>query len=385
MFRTKLNLFSLLALVCALGMVASSASATPLSFSGTQQDFSADLAATGTATVSATGTFTLRTSVPSIFGSSNVTLNGNVNIPAQVINLNLATGSVISTDPTGTATVTVPDELPGGTIAKDGGPSDGVLPSRLTGTTLDAMDVTFINSHNLSTNQANLNGNTSIDFFLGDINVATTVTGGLSGSLNNFNYTQDPGDGYLGAGTTTGDDVLDRSTQYVQIATGNYTGDLNAAITGNLSFSVFGINLGSFPISIPGINQSLNLVSQPFGGISLLQDLNPTGFVPGGDDMRANFDDGGLFGALPLDLDLVTVGSAPITVDTDVSFLGLDWDVDVNGSATFDLDATVSATNIAYHLEDDVADIVSPEPGSFLLAMLSLAAALPLARRRTRR
>jgi hypothetical protein len=170
---------------------------------------------------------------------------------------------------------------------------------------------------------------------------------------------------------------------------GTLNGGLNANIGGNLDVDILGLNVGSFNINLP---QTFNISeSTPLPGLATLADLQPTSYdTVNYDDLQATF---GLLpggsGILNIDFPLSTSGTAALTtvttITTTLAGVGVTITANVTGTVTFGIVATLQASNLGYQLQDSVAGVVAPEPGSIVLLFLGLASAAPLMLRRFRK
>ncbi len=365
--------------------------AVPITFDGVGgvSTISGNLAATGTLSIQATANFTLRTTLP-LFGT--VSISGSLNIPNQSQPVSLATGGTIAYNPTGTGTVVLADEnpvSPNNPAPFDGRNfrSDGQLPSRLSDAMLKDLDVTLIASHPLSTSPVSVNGTTTINTFLGNINIDTQLDGNMSGALNNAKFVQQPGsDGIFSTSIPfpPGGQHNDRTQTYPIVAPlGTLSGTMDAGVNADITFTFLGIPISQDLGQIADLSESLSEIL-PLAGRLVLNDLNPGGYTPPGDDMGFHMFDNGLLALLPLDFDLVLTGTEPLVLDTDIVLLGANFDVNVVGTATFALDAKASLTNLSYALRDTVPDVVSPEPSTVVLGVLAALGVLPLLWKRKR-
>jgi hypothetical protein len=168
-------------------------------------------------------------------------------------------------------------------------------------------------------------------------------------------------------------------------------GDLSGAGTASVGGVVtlgsdFG-NLGTFNIG-DLVNQTINLNSSfPLPGTVTLADLNPTGFNQvNKDDLQATI---GLdLTGIGLPFSLASVGTATIAtqlVTTTNLVAPVTITISITGTITFGILASLLANNMAYQLQDSIANVVAPEPGSIMLLFMGLVGAIPLAIRWRRR
>lgn len=383
------------ALMCLGVASAASAASIPLNFNSStgNQYFKANIAATGNITLGANASFRLSTG-----GVLGFTVSGGINIPNQALPLNLVPNPLpVNVVPTGSGLLTLGNQQFGGvdpgndgTSGEGPGPFPGGLPSVLTDADITNMQLTLIQNLGIPIDNGPLvvNGNTSINTILGDINIDTTVRGTLNAALNNVGYTQDPGTDFLvGPGTRISPSGGTQTATYGLGAPGNIYAGLNASLAAEAELSIlFGlvdipISLGSFDLN-QAISEHLALI-----GLGQLEDLNPGNWngPPNFDDLRVTMNDGGFLSLLPLSFDLNTVATVPITLDTDFDALLVTFDIDVRGTATVAATIHFDVNGAGYQVQDTIEHVVIPEPSSVCLALLGVACVIPAIRRRLKK
>jgi hypothetical protein len=329
----------------------------------------------------------------------------DMSIPTTTQAVTISGGAIhAATSPTGTAQLTLWDEQTGGyDPGGDGGnpnPS-AVLPSQLSNADLTGLNVTLIHSGdvpNATTSSVSLPVNGSVTlvnnlFGLG-IDISLPVNGSLNGNgvlgVNSLGFAQGSGDGLVSQISPLFGPALtapDQSVQYLSAPNGTINAAFNAGVNGtlNLSSSILGIgfSIGSFPINLTqtlGLNQPL-----PLPGFTNLADLNPTGYDNvHHDDLQATIGLGGNKINLPA-TDLSTSGTAQLVTTLSGVASGITFQGQVTATITYGLLATLSASNLGYQLQDSVAGVVAPEPGSIVLLFVGLAGVAPFVVRRIRR
>jgi hypothetical protein len=389
----------LLPLVAAVALLsAPSAKAINLTFAnggGDTQSFSTSISVIGGSipvSVSASGNFTFSTSVP-LFGTLSV--SGGVNIPNQTVNLVLNGGSpiAVNTTPSGSALLSLWNEQTGGFDPGGDGsnPLPASLPSHLNKADLTGLNVQFLGGTSvpLSSNTINVNASGNIDTIVGDISLGGTLVGSASGSVNNLNYVQTGGtggnnDGLAGNGfPVRSPSDPNQSVGYFSAQEGTISGNLDATMSADLIFDVLGLFDIPFDLGdVLDFGTSINETDFPLPGDIDLNDLNPTGYTPPGDDLKSILS---LNLAFPLPFAFSESGSEPLTYDTDVNLLGLTWDLNLTGSANFSVNATIVINGLTYNLEDTTPGVVAPEPSSVWLLALAGIGFVPLYLRRRRK
>ena len=295
MSLTRKNwLTAIVALAVAL-LGATQAFAVPLNFNGGANNFQATLTTLpgGTATVNASGNFTVRTSI-SLIGQTAV--DGTMNIPNQTQGVSLTTVNI--NDPaTGTGTLTLTPN------------SQSVVGQpNLQNAILGDVDMNLLASPKpLNSNVLTVSGDVNVDIGLGiTLSGDLTINMQLAALLQSITYQQGAGQNFLSPPGTVnpGPTPNNYSTDYFANVLGS-TGQLDASITGdlianaNLSF-LGGLINQNVNLNQPGvINESLSTIAGfPFGN-GQVQDLEPGVFTGPGRDVRA-FMSAGL-GPLTLD------------------------------------------------------------------------------------
>lgn len=345
------------------------------------------------------GNFNISISMSANLGISGATFSptGNLNIPYQTPNLTTTGPANITTTPTGSASLTLWGQQVGGFDPGGDGfkSATGVpaLPSTLSRADLTAFQTTLIGSSGASvtTNPITITGSGGIDLSLFTLGLDAKLIGSAKVGLSNLAYQQtSSGDAMIGNGTPN---LLPPGNN----ATRTYPLDTNAwgDLSGSGTASVGGVvildsdlgNLGTFNLG-DLINQSINLDSAfPLPGTVTLADLNPTGFNQvNKDDLQASI---GLdLTGIGLPFSLSSVGTATIAtqvVTTTTLVAPITITISVTGTITFGILASLLANDMAYQLQDSIANVVAPEPGSIMLLFMGLAGAVPLALRRRRR
>jgi len=399
--------------VAAIVVLPGTALAIPLTFNGTQTNtappfhapaptdvsvFTGDfnLAPGSQITVAADIDFSFRTSV----ALGSLTIDGDLNVPSQTQSISLLGGGLKINNPvTGSAELTLWDQQTGGFDPGGDGsnPSPATFPpSVLTGADLTNLNVTLVQpgGPTATSNTLTINGSGGIPISLfgldlGSIPVDAQLNGSATAGINSLGYTQTSGDGLSGPGSP-GTPLNQTSSYGMNFGNwGTLNGGLNANIGGNLDVDILGLNVGSFNINLP---QTFNISeSTPLPGLATLADLQPTSYdVVNYDDLQATF---GLLpggsGILNIDFPLSTSGTAALTtvttITTTLAGVGVTITANVTGTVTFGIVATLQASNLGYQLQDSVAGVVAPEPGSIVLLFLGLASAAPLMLRRFRK
>jgi len=326
---------------------------------------------------------------------------GNLSIPFQSVPLTTTGAQNITTTPTGSASLTLwGQQVSGFDPGADGFKSaTGVpaLPSTLSRADLTAFQTTLISGSGatVTSNPIVINGSGSISLInLIPIPLDLQIVGNANVGLTNLAYQQtSPGDAMLGNGTPNLLSPGLNATRQYPLDLVNPWGDLSGAgsvgVGGivNLSSSLLG-SLGSFNLGNL-INQSLSLNGAfPLPGTVVLADLNPTSYnAVNKDDLQATI---GLdLTGLGLPFSLSSVGTATIStfLVTTTTLIGIPvtLTVEMTGTVTFGILASLLANDLAYQLQDSIANVVAPEPGSIMLLFMGLAGAVPLALRQRRR
>ena len=382
--------------LAALLSIAGQAAAVPVSFAGPEQDFEARLSVNGTLTSSVSANFTLSTSIP-LFGTASTSGAINLSSSGEPVQLLFNPGGIYGS-PTGSANIVLPDEGPAGAgpPSTDGRnfASDGTLPSRLSDAMLTDLDVRFVESSTSIFEPVTLTGTTALDVAgLFDIPIDTIYNSKIDMDVNDLRFQQSPGnDGIIGPSVSLGDNKNDRSQEYPVVAPeGTLSGEVHGDMSAGITWGIFGVFIKTINLStLASTTQDFSESATFPGGLTLL-DLSPGGYTGfPGDDLGFRLDDDGLLSGTLLDgLGFSLSGSQPINTNADASmtidgFGTLTFDVDIVGSVNMDLVTTGSIGDLTYHLEDDVADVVSPEPGGILLAVFGVLAILPAIARRIR-
>lgn len=400
--------------VAAIVVLPGTALAIPLTFNGTQTNtappfhapaptdvstFTGDfnLAPGSQITIAANIDFSFRTSV----ALGSLTIDGDLNVPSQTQSISLLGGGLKINNPvTGSAELTLWDQQTGGfDPGGDGGnPNPATFPpSVLTGADLTNLNVTLVQPGGPTaiSNTLTINGSGGIPISLfgldlGSIPVDAQLNGNATAGINSLGYTQTSGDGIFGPGSNG--TPLDQTSTYIMNLNDNWgtlNGGMNANIGGNLDVDILGLNVGSFNINLPQTFNISEATSLP--GLATLADLQPSSYdVVNYDDLQATF---GLLpggsGILNIDFPLATSGITTLTtvttITTTLAGVGVTITAEVTGSVTFGIVATLQASNLGYQLQDSVAGVVAPEPGSIVLLFLGLASAAPLMLRRFRK
>lgn len=359
--------------------------------------FSVDVSLTNGSSLFVQGNVHFDIDVSANLGLTGATFSqgADVNIPAQNIAISANKATVNST-PTGSASLTLWDEQTGGFDPGGDGsnPNPGAkLPSTLANADLTGLNVSFINGPgaSLTTNQIQINGNGQLNNVLGlfDIPLDVTINGQANASLNSLGFTQTSGDAILGSGIP-GSLVpgANASNTYTLFNNGLLNGGGNVSVGGDVNISILGglinpsFNLGNL------INESVNLSSGfPLVGVTTLADLNPGGYdTVNHDDLQTTIALNIAGGAIPFALS--STGSAILSTVTTLTtnlVAPVTITARVSGTVTFGILASLEAGNFAYQLQDSIAGVVAPEPGSVVLMLVGLAAAMPLLVRRFRR
>ena len=325
---------------------------------------------------------------------------GSLSIPNQVVNLSTTGTQNITTTPTGSAALTLWGQQvsgfdPGGDGFKSatGVPS---LPSTLSRADLTAFQTTLVSGSGatVTSNPIVINGSGSINLVnLIPLPLDLQITGNAKVGLSSLSYQQtSSGDAMIGNGTPNLLPPGNTATRSYGLDTNSW-GDLSgagtASVGGNvvLSSSLLG-TLGSFNLGNL-INQSLNLSGAfPLPGTVTLADLNPGAYNSvNKDDLQATI---GLdLTGIGLPFSVGSVGTATIStfLVTTTNLIGIPVTItaEMTGTITFGILASLLANNMAYQLQDSIANVVAPEPGSIMLLFMGLAGAVPLALRRRRR
>lgn len=342
-----------------------------------------------------------------LHGSANLGISGaTFSSPADIVINNPSvplSSSVahIEQTPTGGGTLTLWNSQ---TAGNDPG-GDGSNPSgaSLSYSSLSRADLTDFNATLISSpagitsNAVTLTGGGQISNFLGlfDVPLSVSIVGNAKASVDSLTYTQTSGDQLSGNGTpgifTVGKDATRNYGFDINNAVGNITGNATASLSASLSMtaSILGID---FDIAN---NQSLgNLINQafpinsafPLPGQVTLADLNPTGYNKvNHDDLQ--FTAGINLTGLGVPFGLSSSGTALLITNTTITtnlVAPVTITVNVTGTVTFGIVASLGVDNIVYQLQDSVAGVVVPEPGSVVLVFIGLAAGLPLLLRRRR-
>ena len=334
---------------------------------------------------------------------------GNLNIPFQQPSLSAPSQNVYQTPATnggsmGSAQLTLWDQQVGGfDPGGDGGnpnPS-ATLPSTLSRADMNGFQATLIGAtgYTLNTNPLTItgNGNLTLATILGqDLNLPLDLKllGSAAATLKNLEFTQTTStDALDGNGTPNLLPPGNNATRSYPLGSllgnvsyGDITGDVDLAVGGVVQLDA-GF-LGSFNFNLGNLVSTSQQLSAdfPLPGQVKLADLNPTGYNP------VNYDD--LQATIGLDLtgiglpfSLASVGTATIStylVTTTNLIAPLTITLNVTGTVTFGILASLVAQDTVYQLQDSIANVVAPEPGSILLLFMGLAGAVPLALRRRR-
>jgi len=353
--------------------------------------FSADVTATGGVSLSANAQLSLN------FGTV-LSISPTITIPSQSFPIN-ESSTVVST-PNGTMTLELPDtsETFGGAFPN--------LAGALTEADVPAMDVTLVDSTGVGILNLNpsVTGTTSIDILgLTSIDFPLQANLTVDTLLKDVVYSQ-VGNAFLGPGTVIDPNVpgnppgsITTSYEIPGPNTGGVVGAGNASLGAevnvagdvNVDLGIF----GSFGGSIPTTNVVDTTV--PVDTFALLfdmflTDLQPTLFGGPRDvgvDIDGNFD---IIGALPAfdfnNSGSVPIPSTPFTIPIDLGFGTVDVDAVLTGTFDFDLAASVQLDNLQYGLEDEnVPDLLVPEPSSIMLVVMGLIALMPAVALRRRK
>lgn len=350
--------------------------------------------------------FNVNINISANLGVSGATTSpsGNLNIPNQTVAISTTGPAKIQTTPTGSASLTLWDQQVGGFDPGGDGsnPNPGAtMPSVLTGADLTNFQTTLVGGSGatVQSNPITITGNGNLDFgsILGliDLNMPLDlkVVGNAGVGLSNLSFQQTgSGDGLLGAGSpgTPNDQTSNYVTPLGAWGDLSGTGTVGVGGTAELTGSIFGIDisLGNFNLGNL-IGSSFNLDSGfPLFGLAKLADLNPGGYNPTNyDDLQFTLGlDTGPDSTLPFSLasaGTATIGTALTLVTNPV--VPMTITINVTGTITFGINASLMAKGLSYQLQDSVANVVAPEPGSIILLFLGLAGAVPLALRRRRR
>ncbi|MGE0538345.1 MAG: PEP-CTERM sorting domain-containing protein [Pirellulales bacterium] len=336
-----------------------------------------------------------------IFGVTGATTNptGNLNIPYQTPSIAAPPVLINSTPPPslGSAQLTLWDQQVGGfDPGGDGGnPNPGAkMPSTLSKADLTGLKATLIGASGASvaSNPLTINGSggltvsvLGIDF---GIPLDLQLVGNANATLKNLAFTQTSGDALTGAGIPTGAPPTNETHQYFMLANGDIGGDVDLSVGGVAKLDAGILGSFNFPLgNLVSTSESL-AAAFPLPGIVTLADLNPGGYNP------VNYDD--LQATIGLDLSgstlpfsLASAGTAILATNlvTTFSTLGVDITatVAVTGTVTFGILASLLVDDTVYQLQDSVANVVAPEPGSIILLFMGVAGAVPLLLRRRRR
>jgi hypothetical protein len=355
------------------------------------------------------GNFNFNFQISANLGLTGATgsVSGNLNVPYSSNSVTLQGGGLkINSKSTGTATLTLWDEQvngfdPGG----DGGnPSKNVSfpPSVLTGADLTNLNVTLVQpgGPTAQTNTISFSGSGGIPVSLFglasfDIPVAANFTGKAVTGIDHIGFQQTSGDALTVQTAFPAKNAPDQTTTYLMAGSplgqnnGVLDAGLNLGINGSAQLSILGINVTTVPLNF---SDTLNLNTDfLLPGVATLADLNPTGYNPVNyDDLQVTLGltDGGGGGVFAVDFPLASSGTATIvSTATFTTNLVAPMTITANfsGTITFGILATLNATNVGYQLQDSVAGVVAPEPGSIVLLFVGVAGALPLVIRRIRR
>jgi len=361
--------------------------------------FDTDITLLPTSTLFVQGNIAFDINISANLGLTGATahLPATITIPAQSIPIYSNTQHISST-PTGGGQLTLWDEQvsgydPGG----DGGnPNPNAkLPSTLARADLTGFNTALINGGGatVTSNQITINGSGSLDTGILGITLPLSVAlvGQASAGLTSLNFNQTSGDALVGNGTpnllTPGNNAT-RSYPLSLDPYGDLSGQGQISVGGIANLDIGGLFTTSFNLGNL-VNQTLALNSAfPLPGTAKLADFNPTGYdAVNKDDLQATigFDGSGL--GLPFALS--STGTALLTTTTtlvtNLAGAPITITANVTGTITFGVNAGLEVDNLVYQLQDSVASVVAPEPGSVVLMFVGLVAALPIVVRRLRR
>lgn len=403
-FRNLLTLTGKFGVVATAGLVVFVAEPAradvsfPVTFGGAGNSFTANISASATFTISGSGRLEL--SSPPILGTPVGLLGANITLGQQT--RTISANANINTTPFGTGTIRMSDNFQGSDNRFNpvpDGKADAGLPGSPVGAfmkgTLDALDVTLIQSQQIGTNSIQLDGDANFNL-LGfipvsvDLDLDATPTLviqnvlfnqiGSALGMGNFGGQKSPnfGDGnhpFLPSNT------LDLSSRYpFALPLGNLSGSAGGNLNAELSVNILGLNLGlgDFNLGIP--TQSLVQQAPLIGDARFLQ--LPTANTNADDlqfRMSGALDD--LLGdnlSLPFELS----GVLPINesfqapVEIDLGFLGsirITFTGTFVGSANYSINGQVAVSNLTYALQSNtIANAVNvPEAGSMTMAGLA--------------
>jgi hypothetical protein len=335
---------------------------------------------------------------------------GNLNIPFQSPSLSAPSQNVYQDPSTnggsmGSAQLTLWDQQVGGfDPGGDGGNPNplATMPSTLSRADMNSFKATLIGAtgYTLTTNPLTItgSGNLTLATILGqDLNLPLDLKllGNAAATLKNLTFTQTTTtDALAGNGTPNLLPPGNNATRTYPLGSllgnvsyGDISGDVDLAVGGVVQLDAgflgsFNFNLGNLITA----NQKL-AADFPLPGQVKLADLNPTGYNP------VNYDD--LQATIGLDLtgiglpfSLASVGTATLStfLTTTTNLIApLTITFSVTGTITFGILASLVAQDTVYQLQDSIANVVAPEPGSIILLFMGLAGAVPLVLRRRRR
>lgn len=346
-----------------------------------------DLANGSALTVGANLNFNFHISANLAVSGATLSPTANLNFPTQTTPIGLAGGPLnINSTPTGSATLTLP------------GP---VLPSQLTNASVTNLNVALVNTPTTAnTTSVSLPGSGSVDlgsiFGLFDVTlpVDANFTGAGQAGISSITYQQTAGNMLMGSGTAPGAPTNETAQYLMNLGTaipgqqnpGTLSASVAAGVNGALNLSVLGISLGSFPLNLSSALPALS-TDIPLPGVATLADLNPGGYNNvHHDDLQATMglNAGGLSLAFPVDTNGNTTIATQTTIATNLG-VAMTITVQVTATLTFGILGTLQASNINYQLQDSIAGVVAPEPGSIVLLFVGLIGALPFVIRRFRR